>query len=387
MAYVRQKANQLLIVHGDRRSETGKVEQRVLFTLYSKAEALEAIGKTSARRDGQFQQLLEGQYPDIRFDWVKINEQIYERMGNLPDLWDYGTNRLRKGFRRSVVDFVRHLLIADPQNLTSSRLLIQETRHELEYARELIDFRLRTMNNPPGEFDADTTFYWHYMSQGRYFPADEEECIEEMWHKGETEKAETLFRLMVECFDEYAEGHNYLGKIALEREDLEAAITHFSDAMEVGEKRFPKRLPKRDYWRDYRTRSYIRAVCNLIVTLNRLGEFDEAMDFTRVLEDRCGDRRTAVHYRAKILLNVGAYTDALSCAEEFHEGNSQESFIASLAAFELGRTEIAIAHFLYAALRYPQASRMIAGYKGRKPRTREEYGDHVLGLELVSNLV
>ena len=134
-------------------------------------------------------------------------------------------------------------------------------------------------------------------------------------------------------------------------------------------------------------RSVIRAVSNLIVTLNRLGEFDEAMDFTRVLEDRCGDRRTAVHYRAKILLNVGAYTDALSCAEEFHEGNSQESFIASLAAFELGRTEIAIAHFLYAALRYPQASRMIAGYKGRKPRTREEYGDHVLGLELVSNLV
>lgn len=45
MAYVRARGDQLTIVQGEREPETGKVEQRILFTLYSKAEALEALDR------------------------------------------------------------------------------------------------------------------------------------------------------------------------------------------------------------------------------------------------------------------------------------------------------------------------------------------------------
>ena len=386
MAYVRQKANQLLIVQGERDRETGKVQQHVLFTLYSKAEALEAIGKTAAKRDWQFQRLLENQYPDIHFDWQKINNQIREKMGNLPDLWEYGDTRLRNGFRKSIVDFVRHLLLANPQLLSSSQELIREHVHELEYAREMIDFRLNTLKHRPSTPDKDTPFYWRYSLQGQYLSGDEEEYIEEMWYKGEVDKAEALFQLMVKCFEEYAEGYNYLGRIALEREDLEAALEHFSDAMHAGQKLFPKKLAKKDYWRDIKTRPYMRSLYNLIVTLNRMGEFDEALDFTQILDVKCGDENTARHYRTRILLNKGLNQDAFDCAEKGHKENAGEGFIAALAALEIGQETDAIAYFLHAALWYPEAARMVAGYKGRKPKTRDEVTDYNLGLELQNNL-
>ena len=50
MAYVRRRGNQLAIVQGEREPGTGKVQQRILFTLYSKAEVLEAAAQPINRR-------------------------------------------------------------------------------------------------------------------------------------------------------------------------------------------------------------------------------------------------------------------------------------------------------------------------------------------------
>jgi tetratricopeptide (TPR) repeat protein len=384
MAYVRQKANQLLIVHGERDPETRKVTQHVLFTLYSKAEALEAIGKTAAKRDWQFQRLLQSQYPDISFDWDKINKQIREKMGNLPDLWEYGNSRLRKGFRRGVVEFVRHLLLADPQMLTSSRELIQEHTHELEYARELIDFRLKVLDTKPSEFDSDTPFYWRYMLQGRYLSGDEEECIEEMWHKGETEKAHTLFHLMTECFDDYAEGHNYLGLMALEEEDLEEALDCFRQTMRLGEKLFPKRLAKKHYWRDIKTRPFMRGVFNSTTALIRMDRFAEALELAQILEDRCGNRGMAQHYRAKIYINLGRWQAALDCAVEGEGGG--EGFLAAVAAGKLGQKEDSLVYCLQAALNRPRTARMLANQKVSHPEGTYECEEHNLAVALNKDL-
>ena len=384
MAYVREKANQLIIVHGERDRATGKVQQNTLFTLYSKAEALEAIGKTAAKRDWQFQRLLQNQYPDIRFDWENINQQIREKMEVLPDLWKYGDTRLRKGFRKSIVGLVRHLLLADPQLLSSSRELLREHVHELEYSRELIDSRLKTLKHRPSTPDKDTPFYWRYALQGRYLSGDDEEYIEAMWRRGETEKAETLFRLMVECFDDYAEGHNYLGLMALEREDLEEALEHFRRTMELGEKLFPKRLAKKHYWQDYHTRPYMRGVYNSITTLLRLGKFSEALDLAHVLEERCGDRGMAQHYRSKIHINQGKWQAALECAMEGHGGG--EGFIAAIAANELGRDEEALTYYLHAALYRPRTARMLADQKVDAPKEPHDYDEHNLAVTLNKDL-
>ena len=63
MAYVRRRGNQLAIVHGERQQGTGKVNQRILFTLYSKAEALEVLGRGANGGAWRLPQLLRATTP------------------------------------------------------------------------------------------------------------------------------------------------------------------------------------------------------------------------------------------------------------------------------------------------------------------------------------
>ncbi|MFC1611159.1 hypothetical protein ACFL6C_09380 [Myxococcota bacterium] len=120
MPYLRQRGSQLVIVHGVRDPDSGKVEQRILFTLYSKAEALEAIGRGSEKGGFRFQSLLEHQYPELRFNWKKINQAIDDNMAVLPDLYEYKSERLQRSFRRDLLALTKQLTLADPQHLFSS---------------------------------------------------------------------------------------------------------------------------------------------------------------------------------------------------------------------------------------------------------------------------
>ena len=83
MAYVRQRGNQIAIVHGERDPEAGKVQQRILFTIYSKAEALKITGRKDKASARYFQDLLAHEYPGIRFDWNKINKTIDRQLSFL----------------------------------------------------------------------------------------------------------------------------------------------------------------------------------------------------------------------------------------------------------------------------------------------------------------
>src|SRR5688572_23275734 len=114
MPYVRQHGGQVVLVHGLRNAE-GKVEQRVLFSLHSKPEALEAIGKGSRL----FQKLIEAQYPDLGFEWSKLKRAIQAKLHVLPDKYEYGAERVRANFRKSLARFAAQLAHADPQSLLS----------------------------------------------------------------------------------------------------------------------------------------------------------------------------------------------------------------------------------------------------------------------------
>src|SRR5688572_3841516 len=64
MAYVRKRGRQLALVHGARDPATGKVEQQIIFTIYSKAEALEVLGRRGGGEGARrFAALLQDRYP------------------------------------------------------------------------------------------------------------------------------------------------------------------------------------------------------------------------------------------------------------------------------------------------------------------------------------
>ncbi len=317
MAYIRRKGNQLALVHGARDANTSKVEQRVLFTLYSKAEALEAIGRGSGGDGGsyRFKSLLELEYPSIRFNWDKIQQGIADNLEHLPDLYQYRQSRYPGQFREDLLGFAKQLILTDPYHLESSAKAIADNRHELEYLCGLIRWRLDHCDQEKSEWNADNPFYWRFALRGREVPPDIEEEADGYFKNREYEKAKAIFQMLIDAFEDYAEGHNYLGLIALEQEQIDEAIIHFRKTVEVGRRLFPKRLAKKHYWVDLATRPYMRGLRNSLLSLNRTGSYIEALEICEQLERECGDTDTAAWYRAAIHLNTGRWESALKNAK------------------------------------------------------------------------
>jgi tetratricopeptide (TPR) repeat protein len=387
MAYVRKRGNQLAIVQGEREPGTGKVQQRVLFTISSRAEALEILGRGESKRSLNFERLFERQYPDVRVNWDAIRRGIEENLDFLPEVAEYGTERVRARFREGLCAFAKQLMLADPQWLVSSAGLIEEHRHELAYIAELIEWRLKLRQQAPNEWNQDNPFHWRFVLRGRAVPPEIEGQVASFYERGEYEKAEAIFRLLVDTFDGYADGYNYLGLIAYEQDRLEDALALFEKAVEVGRKLFPARIAKKRYWDDLDTRPYMRGLRNLAMTLNEVGRYDEALAICDRLEEECGDEVYPASYRAAVFLNTGEWERAVGEARRSGgDFDPSAGFVEALALFELGRHEELLPVFLHAALRYPRAARMLVGERTNAPDGHDEAVDHNVGVSLRRSL-
>lgn len=386
MPYLRKRGRQLVIVHGRRDPETKKVEQQILFTIYSKAEALQILGQSNANSASHFYHLLENQYPDVCFNWRKINAAIQAKMHVLPDLYQYKETRLRSRFRGDLCAFARQLILTDPQDFMAASHLIEEHVLELEYLVQLIQWRLALRKQEPNQWNKDNPFYWRFTLQCLMVPPDIEEEVAGFYKKGDYERAKVLFRLLIDCFDNYAEGYNYLGLIALEQEKLEEAICHFQKTIEIGRKYFPKKIARKRYWSDFATRPYMRGLRNLALALNRSGRYEDAFMLCDRLEKECGDDICAAAFRAQAHLNLGRYRQAADSALKIKDYDPSESLVAGFALYELGQTEDALAAFLHGAMHYPRAARMILGIKTDPPQTDHEAQDYNTGVDTCRDL-
>jgi tetratricopeptide (TPR) repeat protein len=200
------------------------------------------------------------------------------------------------------------------------------------------------------------------------------------------DRAEAVFRLIVECFDGYADGFNYLGLIALERGRLEEAIAHFRKTMELGRRLFPKRVARSRYWSDDRTRPYMRGMRNLALALNRAGRWDEALSVCDRLELECGDRITAMAHRGAVWMNGGRWAEAAGAALYLRGIDPAESLVAGFAQFEAGRPREALTAFLHGALNHPRAARLLVGRAMKRPTSSAEARDHNAGVDLLEQL-
>lgn len=384
MAYVRQRGNQLLIVHGARAPDSGKVEQQVLFTIYSKAEALEILGRRRTQKF-DFEGLLRHRYPDIKLSWKPIKRTIEQKLDVLPDLYEYRSDRLRSRFREDLIAFARQLMLVDPQDLIPAAQLIEEHHHELEYLAELIRWRLKLRAQKEHQFNSDNPFYWRFELQGRTVPNDTEEHAAGFYERGEYDRARAIFQVLVESFDGYAEGYNYLGLIAYQQHQLDVAIAHFRRTAELGRKLFPKSLAKRSFWVDHRTRPYMRGLSNLALALNEASEFDEALEVCARLEAEAGAVTMAASHRADVALNTRAWANAIEAAVA--SGDPGAPLIEAFARFELGERTTALRRFVHGALMDPRASRMLLGLRSpNKPSNRSEAEDHNTGVAMCRRL-
>jgi tetratricopeptide (TPR) repeat protein len=387
MAYIRKKGSQLVLVHGEREAGTGRVQQRVLFTIYSKAEALAIIGRPDKPTASQFESLLSNQYPALRFDWNVIRAAIRDNLDVLPNLYEYKSERIEKRFRRDLGAFARQLFLADPQQLQSAANLIEANRGELEVLAELIHWRLEQCQQEESEWNRDNPFFWRFSLPGSGVPPEAEEFVTSYYEEGDYRRAEAGFRLLTESFEQYAEGYNYLGLIARQEQRYDAAVGFFEKTIEVGRTLFPKRMARKHYWRDLATRPYMRGLRNLRLTLSEMGRFDEALELCDRLENECNDDVTTSWHRMTISLNLRSWEEALKYASRILELHPDAAFIEAFASNALGDRRAALTAFLHAALNHPRAARMLAGLRVRAtPVNNEEIRDHNAGVSLSQEL-
>ncbi len=383
MAYVRDHGNQIAIVHGERDPETRKVQQRVLLTIYSKPEAQAALGDDRRRLES----LLEQNHPQIRFDWEKIRAGIASRMDALPDSYPYRPGEVLGRFRDDLCAFTRQLGMADPQSMYSAAELLCAHRMELEYVRDLLDWRLQVCAQEPSRWNRDNAFYWRRRLQRDDVPPEVIERMANLWAERDLDRLEALARLFIDCYSDYAQGHNYLGLVAQERGDLPAAIGHFEWAISQGRKLFSKRLAKKYYWSDHSTRPYIRGMRNLAVALMRMTRHDEALEVCARLERECGDVPAANTFRAHIHLNAGDWREAQVTAERVVEIWPEHAYIAAFASLERGDRGGAIGWFLHGVLTRPRTGQRLLGLRRTPPEGYEQMIDHNTGVEMAANLV
>lgn len=325
--------------------------------------------------------MLEDEYPGIRFDWDKIEAGIAERMDALPDTYPYRAGQVLGRFRDDMVAFVRQLELADPQAMYSAAQLLDEQRLELEYIKELIEWRLRLCDRQENPWNSDNEYFWRHRLRGRDIPPGAMERIDEAWNVRELDRVEALARLYIDCFGDYADGHHYLGLVAMERNDLDAAIEHFDDAIATGRRLFPKRLAKKHFWVDLDTRPYMRALRSMTVALNRAGSYEEALAFCDRQEKECGDLDAAMTFRARIFLNMGRWQEARDAALPYIEIWPAHSLIAAFAWRELDDPHEALACFLHGVLNRSRTMRMLMGLPCDEPTTYHEVADHNEGVD------
>jgi hypothetical protein len=128
----------------------------------------------------------------------------------------------------------------------------------------------------------------------------------------------------------------------------------------------------------------MRGLRNLSLTLNRAGRYEEALAVSDRLEDECGDGDHATSRRAAVYLNTGRWEGAFEAAASLREIWPEESLVAALAAFEMGRASDATACFLHGALNHPRAARMLLDLPTGEPdaSSYEEVTDHNTGVSL-----
>jgi hypothetical protein len=387
MPYVRTHGNQVAIVHGTRDKATGKVNQRKLFTLYSKVEAAAAIGENNLENSEYFRKLLEDANPEINFNWANLKKEIRGKMKELPDLYPLRQVRSEDALQKALDEFVRQLFLTDPRS-PAGRATFNALADDLKILGRFVSSRLEQHGWPAREedfpVDLHDPFCWRYEVQAREVPDDIEEEAADLIDSLQYKEAKARFELLTRCFPNYAEGFNYLGLIALREESPKDAVEHFRKAMKLGRTLFPKRIPKADYWSDLSTRPYMRGVQNLALALIQAGRFKEALEVCDQLNRECGARGhdAATAHRAAAYLNLHDWQASLDAALDLVAIWPSEGFIAGYALFELGRHQEAVQLFLHASMNKPHTASILLDRKKRKPLNNSEVEDHNGGLEL-----
>lgn len=379
MAYVRRRGNQLSIVAGERDPASRKVEQRVLFTLYSRAEALAMLGRAGAPESARrFEELLERTHPGVRFDWPALRAAVAADLDHLPERYTARGERPDGALRAEVSALVRGLF-ASPRGEVS-----QEERARLEVLRDLVAVRLaHAAPEPRAADEAGAPFRFAAPAEA---PPEAEALAEGYLARGEVDRAEAAYATLAEAFPGSAGARVGLGRTALARGDGAAAAARFREAIEVARPRVPRRVKGDALQADPRGRPYARALEGLAVALVRSAAIEEARGAIDRLVAEVGDRPTASAARAALSMTTCDWGVAATHAGAAAAAEPAFHLLEAFAEHERGRPREAIAALLHGALAAPVTASRLTGAPPPPARPEAEAEERELGAAVIALL-
>ncbi|MDP7422553.1 MAG: tetratricopeptide repeat protein [bacterium] len=257
----------------------------------------------------------------------------------------------------------------------------------LEMLQTLINNTLHFLPKiEPDEYGEDNEFYWRRRTLSQSVSPDMEETVAGYYERGEYKQLQTLCRMLTECFSDYPEGYNYLGLVALERENYAEAERHFKQCVDVANRNMPRGLKRGDYWNLTETRPYVRGLRNLVITYNLGHRFEQAIETAQILKKKCDDTISAAGLLAPVYLNTGQWKKALNSARYVCQIYPSEGYLAALALMELDRTDESRVYFLYGLLNNPWAAEYLLKGTMAEPQNYENARNYNTAIEIKQSL-
>ncbi len=379
VAYVRRRGKQLLIVAGERHPTSRKVEQRILSTFYSRAEALEMLGRgADPASAARFERLVEERCPALRFDWDALRSAVAAEIDHLPATYESRSEAPTARLEAEVLALVRAIHRA-PRHASAGSTggSVEESRAALEYLAEVIADRLA----PDAATTAQGPFSWRFAEGPSPAPHEAHAHLVGLWAGGEPERAERGLRVLVAAYPGHTEGHSALGRLALDRGDLPRAETHLRRAVDLGRAALPKVVPRRPAPRTDRALAHARDLGLLAQALVRAARHSEAEATAAELADR-GDDRAASLYRAAVAIHRAEWGAAADLCTAHLALSAAHRVINAFAQHELGEPKAGLTALLYAAFSAPRAARLAAGLTVSPARLDLEAEEQAIGVEV-----
>jgi hypothetical protein len=234
MPYVRRYGRQVALVHGERERGSGRVLQRVLFTLCTQAEAA-AFVTESESDPASLAHRLEEAYPRLKFDWPELRAAVERWLPSLPEQHTYPVEDASRRLDRALADAGASLLLLDPRVSAASHEALERRRSSLRFLREWVDLRLQQLDGP--DVPDEDPFDWSLRIHGTDAPAEARAQLAALHAAQGPEEAAALASELLVSFPAFAEAHAVLGEAAERRNDVAVAAEHLHQAVALASRR------------------------------------------------------------------------------------------------------------------------------------------------------